>query len=82
MLTSLSDLKMEVLFHGRESFHGMIFTRVFVNPHNAIVEQIGLAWNQKSAFLPFALTLHSPFHYFPFLIFTNTKLVKKRKRNE
>ena len=57
MLTSLSDLKMEVLSHGSESFHGRITTQVFVNPHNAIVEQIGLAWNQKSAFLPFALTL-------------------------
>ena len=58
----------------------VITTQVFVNPHNAIVEQIGLGWNQKYAFLPFALSPH-PSTIFPFPIFTTKGLIKKRKRN-
>ena len=65
MLTSLSlsDWKMEILSHGGESFYGngTLTTQVDVNPHNAVVEQIGLGWNKNMHF--YLLTDPPPFSF-------------------
>ena len=55
---------MEILSHGGERFYGML------NPHNAVVEQMGLGLNQKYTFLPFDTPPSS----------NNTNPIRKDKR--